>query len=334
MSNIDIKSKSTKERVMDILSNSQEKYISGEDISEKLGISRASVWKHINNLKKEGFDIESRSGMGYALKGKISNNLTPYEIKKNLNTEFIGQNIEYFETIDSTNMYAGKIANKSPEGTVVIANEQTKGKGRTGRRWISKEEEGLYFSLILKPEIAIVKASFLTQLAGAALVSAFENMGIDAKIKWPNDVILNGKKIAGILTEMSAEIDRIFYIVIGIGINLYNENFDDEIKEKASSLLKEGYKVSRKDFLQEFFKEFEAMYREFLCDNRNEVLDILRKKSAVIGKEIYVIDGKKRKKAKALNIDSYGNLEVRFEDGEEKTVFTGEISIRGLESYI
>ena len=332
MSNKDIKSKSTKEMVMDILSRSEEKYISGESISENLGISRASVWKHINSLKKEGFDIESKSGRGYILKGKTNNTLNTYEIKRNLKNQFIGQNIEYFGTIDSTNIYASKIADKSPEGTVIIADEQTSGKGRIGRKWFSKN--GIYFSIILKPEIELTRVSFLTQLAGAALLVALKNVGVDVKIKWPNDIILNGKKIAGILTEMSAEVDRIFYVVVGVGINLYNQKFDDEIREKATSILKEGYSIKKEKLLQEFFKEFEIMYQDFLCDKKERVLEILREKSAVIGREIYIISSGKSKKARALDIDSYGNLKLLLENGEYETVFTGEISIRGLESYI
>ena len=328
------KNKSTKEKVMDILSECGEKHISGEEISEKLGISRASVWKHINNLKKEGFDIESRSGTGYRLRGKTGDNLTPYEIKKNLDTKFIGQNIEYFETIDSTNIYAGKVAGKSKEGTVIISDEQTAGKGRTGRKWVSKQKEGIYFSLILKPEIPLIKASFLTQVAGAALTAAFEKMGVDVTIKWPNDIILNGKKIAGILTEMQAEIDRIFYIVVGIGINLYNENFDEEIIHKATSVLKEGHRIEREELLKNFFEEFEKMYVAFLEGDNREVLKKLREKSAVIGREIYVVNGDDRRKAEAKDIDDDGNLVVEFEDGKVETIFTGEVSIRGMESYI
>lgn len=330
----DNKKKSTKEKVMDILSNNTEKHISGEEISEILGISRASVWKHINSLKKEGFDIESRTGTGYILKGKTGDNLTPYEIKKNLNTEFIAQNVEYFTTIDSTNTYAGKIAEKSPEGTVIIADEQTAGKGRTGRNWVSKEKEGIYFSVILKPEIPVVKASFLTQVAGAALVSALNKLGVDAKIKWPNDIILGNKKIAGILTEMSAEIDRIFYIIVGIGINLYNTEFDDEIASKATSILKEGYKLDREDILKNFFDEFEKMYLDFISGKTEDIIKILVGKSVVVGKEVYIVNGSNKEKVTAVDIDGDGNLVVESEGGEKKTVFTGEISIRGLDSYI
>ena len=189
----ELKPSSTKEKVIDILLNSKEEYISGESISQKLGISRASVWKHIKSLKKEGFDIESKSGSGYILNGKKDRRLTPYEIKRNLESSFIGQNIEYFKTIDSTNKYAARIAEKSAEGTLVIADEQSAGRGRLARKWVSKDGQGLYFSIILKPKIELVKASFLTQVAGAALVKTFKSFGVKAEIKWPNDIILNGK---------------------------------------------------------------------------------------------------------------------------------------------
>lgn len=328
------KNKSTKEKVMDVLYLNKGKAVSGEEISEILGISRASVWKHINSLKKEGYIIESKSGSGYTLIGKTGEGLTSYDIKKNLDTAFIGQNVEYFETIDSTNSYAGNIAEKSPEGTVVVSQEQTKGRGRTGRKWISKEGEGIYFSVILKPEIPVVKASFLTQVAGCAIVETLVNMGIDALIKWPNDIILNGKKIAGILTEMRAEIDCISHIIVGIGINISGREFDEEIRKKATSIEKEGYKLDRCEFLQMFFTNFEKRYIEFINGESQGVLEILREKSAVIGKEIYLVNGSEREKAEALDIDENGNLKVKTESGEEKTVFTGEISVRGRDSYI
>ncbi|MEG0250764.1 MAG: biotin--[acetyl-CoA-carboxylase] ligase [Peptostreptococcus sp.] len=326
--------KTSKEQVLDILIENTSRHISGETISQQLGISRASIWKHINSLKKEGFEIESKSGIGYILTGKTDDSLTSYEIKRGLETNFIGQNIEYFKSIDSTNIFAKSIALKSDEGSVVISDEQVSGKGRTGREWISKRDEGVYFSIILKPNIPIMRASFLTQVAGAAMVSSLKKMGVESLIKWPNDIIINGKKVAGILTEMSAEIDRISYIVVGIGINLYNENFDKEIESKASSLKKEGYIIDKKEFLQTFFSEFENLYKKFLDGENKSTLSILREKSAVLNKYVYIIDGNQKIKVYAKNIDENGNLLAEKENGNIETIFTGEISIRGLESYI
>lgn len=326
--------KTSKEQVLDILIENMDIHISGESISQQLGISRASVWKHINSLKKEGFEIESKSGIGYILLGKTDSSLTSYEIKRGLETEFIGQNIEYFKSIDSTNTFAKNIAPKSDEGMVIISDEQSSGKGRVGREWISKENEGIYFSIILKPDIDIMNASFLTQVAGAAMVSSLEKMGVESTIKWPNDIIVNGKKISGILTEMSAEIDQISYIVVGIGVNLYNQSFEEEIESKATSLKKEGYDIDKKEFLQKFFLEFEDLYKEFLSGDKESTISILRKKSAVLDKEVYIIDRTGKIKVYARDIDENGNLLVEKENGSIETIFTGEISIRGLESYI
>ncbi|WAW15005.1 biotin--[acetyl-CoA-carboxylase] ligase [Peptostreptococcus equinus] len=324
----------TKDLIAEILLNNRDTYMSGESISERLNISRASVWKHINSLKKEGFIIESKNGSGYKLLSTPEKNFLQYELLQKLNTKYIGRNIHYFETIDSTNSQAKKIADKSREGTLIVSDEQTKGRGRIGKTWISKHDEGLYFSLILKPDIPIIKANFITQVAGASIIKALKNLGISATIKWPNDIILNSKKICGILTEMVAEIDKISYIVVGIGINLKAKSFDKTIQSIASSLLNEGYTINKVDLLVEFLKEFEYFYNEFLNYNFKPCLDLLRNNSAVIGKDIYIINKDKKTKVHAIDIDDNANLLIRYENGKIDTIYTGEISIRGLDSYI
>lgn len=327
--------KKTKEYIMELLLENNENYISGEYISEKLGISRASIWKGINTLKKEGYEIESKTGSGYKLiKKSNKDNFSTYEFIHNLNTSYIAQNIKFFKTIDSTNTYANQVAEKHDEGMVIISNEQTKGKGRTGKKWISKENVGIYFSMILKPNIPIIKASFLTQVAGASLCSALNQNNIDAQIKWPNDIIINGKKIAGILTEMNAEIDLINHIVVGIGINIYKNTFDNEISDVATSLENENFKVDKNKLLKNFFETFEELYNNFKNNSNEKTLKILRDNSAVIGKEIFLIKKGHKEKVFAENIDNDGNLIVKTKSGDIKTVFSGEISIRGLNSYI
>lgn len=327
--------KNTKEHIIDILIENKGRYISGEDISEKLGISRASIWKGIQALKKEGYDIDSKSGAGYTLIGKIEEQaMSPYEIKHKLNTKYIAQNIHYFESIDSTNIQASKISDKSSEGTVIIADAQTDGKGRTGKKWLSKQNAGIYFSIILKPDIPLFKASFLTQVTGAVIAETLGSLNIPCEIKWPNDIVINHKKIAGILTEMNAEIDRINYIIVGIGININANKFDDELSKTASSIENEGYIIDKIEFLRKFFELFETCYENFKNDDNKQVLKTLREKSAVLGKEIYVIKKGEKEICFAENIDDNGNLVVRNQFGLNETIFTGEISIRGLESYI
>ena len=163
-----------------------------------------------------------------------------------LNTDFIGKKIIYFDSIDSTNTHAKSIGNESEDGTVIISEEQTNGRGRVGRLWHSKKYEGIWMSIILKPDINPIEAPFITLIVGASVVRALNKLGIESYIKWPNDLIINGKKICGILTELSAEVDKVNYVVAGIGINVKSMEFDDEISNVATSIYKEGYKVTRR----------------------------------------------------------------------------------------
>lgn len=324
----------TREKVINILIDNSDKYISGEYISDILGLSRASVWKHIKALKTEGFDIESKAGHGYRLDHNKKKGLSSYEIKHQLKTSYMGQEVYYFESIDSTNIYANTIANQAPEGAVVVSKKQTQGKGRSGKIWVSDYDQGIYFSTILKPSIPISRASFLTQVAGAALATSLEKLGVACQIKWPNDLVLNGRKIAGILTEMRAEIESISYIVVGIGVNIGPKTFEESITTVATSLANEGYQIRDLDLLRTFFIDFEDLYEDFKKRDYSRILGILKDKSAVLGKEIYLIRDGQKDKVFAENIDEYGNLIVRNELGFLEEVFTGEISIRGLDSYI
>lgn len=324
----------TREKVINILIDNSDKYISGEYMSDILGLSRASVWKHIKALKGEGFDIESKAGHGYRLHRKEKKGLSSYEIKHQLKTSYMGQEVYYFESIDSTNIYANTIANQAPEGAVVVSKEQTQGKGRSGKVWVSDNDQGIYFSTILKPSIPISRASFLTQVAGAALATSLEKLGVACQIKWPNDLVLNGRKIAGILTEMRAEIESISYIVVGIGVNIGPKTFEESITTVATSLANEGYQIRDLDLLRTFFIDFEDLYEDFKKRDYSRILGILKDKSAVLGKEIYLIRDGQKDKVFAENIDEYGNLIVRNELGFLEEIFTGEISIRGLDSYI
>jgi biotin--[acetyl-coA-carboxylase] ligase len=324
----------TREKVINILIDNSDKYISGEYMSDILGLSRVSVWKHIKALQMEGFDIKSKAGHGYRLHRKEKRGLSSYEIKHQLKTSYMGQEVYYFESIDSTNIYANTIANQAPEGAVVVSKKQTQGKGRSGKIWVSDYDQGIYFSTILKPSIPISRASFLTQVAGAALATSLEKLGVACQIKWPNDLVLNGRKIAGILTEMRAEIESISYIVVGIGVNIGPKTFEESITTVATSLANEGYQIRDLDLLRTFFIYFEDLYEDFKKRDYTRILGILKDKSAVLGKEIYLIRDGQKDKVFAENIDEYGNLIVRNELGFLEEVFTGEISIRGLDSYI
>lgn len=324
-----------KNKIIEIILNTGDEFISGEELSKQLGISRAGIWKHIKTLKEEGYNIESVNKRGYRLSEKPVDLLTHQNICHDLHTKFIGNKIIHFQTIDSTNDYAKKIASEEKEGTVVISEEQIKGKGRLGRQWHSKSHEGIWMSVILKPEIMPYKAPFITLIAGASIVKALNDLGVETLIKWPNDIILNGKKISGILTELSAEIERVNHIVLGLGINVKTMEFSQEICDIATSLYKEGYKVSRVDIVRNILKEFERLYLDYINnDSREETLKVCRKYSAIIGKDIYLLNREGKEQVKCLNINEEGNLVVENNDKTIREIMSGEVSIRGIKGYV
>lgn len=267
---------------------------------------------------------------------KEDNDLLIYDnISYKLKTNIIGKKIVHFETIDSTNDYAKKIALKELDGTVIISEEQTKGRGRVERLWYSKYGEGILMSIILKPNIIPKNAPFITLIAGASIVKALNNFKIETNIKWPNDIIINNKKVAGILSELSAENDRINYIVLGIGINVKTTEFSQEIYEIATSLYKEGYKIPRVEIIRNILREFEELYLQYINENsRNSTLDICRKYSSIIDKDVYLIKGKEKELVRCLDMNKEGNLIVRTKENTIKEIISGEVSIRGVKGYV
>ena len=324
-----------RDKIIKIILDNKDNFISGEELSKQLGISRAAIWKHIKILKKEGYNIESVNRKGYRLVGDADDLLNPQNIYHNLKTDFIGKNIIHLETVDSTNNYLKKIGNEIEEGTIVISEEQTQGKGRWGRQWASKAKEGIWMSILLKPDIEPIKAPFITLIAGAAIVKALNNLKVPAKIKWPNDIIINNKKISGILTELSAEIERVNYVVVGIGMNVKNTKFDGELEDKATSIYKENYNLSRLEIITEVVYEFEKLYKDYIERNNNEeTIKICKEYSAVIEKDIYVIKGDDRELVKCIDINNEGNLVIRDSENNLREIMSGEVSIRGLKGYV
>src|SRR5690606_22693461 len=198
-----------KNKILEKLKNSGD-FISGQEISKEFHMTRAAIWKYINILREEGYNIESVPSKGYRL-SSLPDLLTYEEIKEYLNTDFIGRSVYYFDSIDSTNKKAKEIAIDESEGAVLIAEEQTQGKGRMGRSWVSPKSKGIWMSIILKPDLEPMKVPKLTLIGAAAVHKALDNMGIKTQIKWPNDILINGKKICGILTEMSGELNMVNY---------------------------------------------------------------------------------------------------------------------------
>jgi BirA family biotin operon repressor/biotin-[acetyl-CoA-carboxylase] ligase len=280
-----------RQSILDILQKNEEAWISGEQISSSLGISRTAVWKNINFLRDKGYEITSSSKLGYKfLSG--GKGIDEYKIKSNLKTRLIGQNsIFVYETTDSTNREAFKLASQGiSEGSIVIAENQSSGKGRLGRSWKSFPGQGIYLSIILRPPIAPSKASGLTIAAAVALSFTLDEFKItDHEIKWPNDILINGRKVSGILTEMKADPDSIDFIITGIGINLNipDESFPDEIKDIAVSVSNVyGAEIDRCAFLQSLLCNFEKFYFLFLDGGFPEIINIWKKRSEIINKKI------------------------------------------------
>lgn len=323
--------------ILSILKEYEGNFISGEDISQKLEISRSAVWKHINVLRKEGYVIESMPKRGYKLLSS-PDILTFEEIEPYLETTIIGKRIYYYDTLHSTNIKGKEIAINEPEGTVIIAEEQTKGKGRLGRDWLSPKGKGVWMSIILKPNMPPSEVAKLTLMGAAAVNASLDEVGIKSHIKWPNDIVIQGKKVCGILTEMSCELNMINYVIMGIGINvnLVKEDFSQELLDKATSLKEiTGRDLDRKELLANVLNHFELLYLPFKQGGDiSTTIDISREKSLLIGKEIRILRGDDERIGKALDIDDEGRLVVEYKDGTKEHVFSGEVSIRGLRGYI
>ena len=229
-----------KSKILKELKNADD-YISGQQLCERLGVSRTAVWKHIKALRAEGYEIDSVTNKGYKLMME-PDLLTKEEVASCLHTKWLGKDLHCYETMDSTNLEIRRLAEAGAgHGTVAITEEQTMGNGRRGRSWLAEAGAGIAMSFLLKPQIEAQNSSMLTLVTALAVNEAIcETTGIRAKIKWPNDIIVNGKKICGILTEMSLQMDEINYIVVGLGINVNIDHFPEDLSDKATSLQIEG----------------------------------------------------------------------------------------------
>lgn len=326
-----------KKEILKLLKSNKDGFVSGGDISTSFGVSRTAIWKCINQLKDEGYEIESMSKRGYRLLS-CPDKLTYEEIESSLKTEKFGRTIIHFDSLDSTNVKAKELAEGSVDGTVVISEEQTNGKGRLGRNFISPKGKGIWMSIIMKPHIDPMKVSLLTQIAAAAVNITFSNMKIESLIKWPNDIIINNKKVCGILTEMSSELTMVNFVVMGIGINVNVDanDFDDETSKSATSLkLEMGKKINRKILVAGILNNLECLYKDYIDkDDIEESISICREKSILIGREIRVIKRGIAIKARALELKKDGSLVVKYENEKCEALVSGEVSIRGIERYI
>lgn len=319
-------------RILELLRR-QEGFLSGEDIGRELSITRAAVWKGIKKLREEGYEIEAVTNRGY----RLTNPETMYnkrELEQGLKTKTMGQTIYFYEETDTTNNRARELALEgASEGTLVVAEKQTAGRGRRGKVWESPLGTGIWMSLVLRPQIMPAEASVLTLLCGLATAEAIEaETGLSAGIKWPNDILINGKKAVGILTEMDCEMSEVHFVIPGIGINVNTASFPPEIAEIATSLYLEcGKTVSRRRLVHKVLERLEEHYETFLrTGSFAAMLEDYRKHCITLGKEVHVL-GREPFFAEALDITPEGELLVRRADnGKEEVVFSGEVSIRGV----
>lgn len=311
-------------------------YVSGQDLCEKFGVSRTAVWKAVNQLKEAGYEIESVQNKGYRLVAS-PDTVSEEELKSIRKTEWIGQEIFYFPVLDSTNTKAKQLAEEGyPSGTLVVAEQQDAGRGRRGRGWASPRGVGIFMTLMLKPDILPNNASMLTLVAALAVAAAIRKCtGRPAGIKWPNDIVMNGKKVCGILTEMSAQIDYVNHVVVGIGINVHNESFPEDIAPTATSLyLETGVHYRRAALIEEIWEQFERYYAVFL--QTQDLSGLVKEYEAHLvnmHQSVRVIDPKEPFEGRAMGITPRGELMVDTWESR-RLVSAGEVSVRGIYGYV
>ena len=321
---------SVKERLLPLLQTCSGNFLSGEDAAKLLGVSRNAVWKAVSALKKEGYNIEAVTNRGYRLKdcGDI---LSPAENEKNLTTLKGKLDIEVKETVTSTNaLLKEKAALGAPEGTVLIALSQTAGRGRFTRKFFSPADSGIYMSILLRPRIPAESATLITTAAAVAVAEAAEKIsGRKTGIKWVNDVLIDGKKICGILTEASLNIEsgELDYAIPGIGLNIYEpENgFPDEIKNIAGAILEERGSGNKSRLAAAVLESFFKYYKDI---SERTYLNSYRERCIVLGKQINVLSSDGTRPATALDIDENCRLRVKYSDGKEEVLSSGEVSIK------
>ena len=311
-------------------------YVSGQELCERFKVSRTAVWKAIGQLKKEGYQIEAVQNRGYLLaEGKEL--FGQHELESRMNTKWAGHPVRFYDALGSTNLQAKVDAeNGAKEGTLIVADMQTAGRGRKGKAWSSPAGTNAYFTLILKPEFDVALSSMVTLVMGLAVAEGiWEACGVEAGIKWPNDIVAGGKKLCGMLAEMSVEREYIHYVVMGVGINVGKQDFPPEIADIATSLWAEcGKKVSRAGLIACVMKAFEECYASFLKEGN--LSGLVERYSALLvnkDREVLVLDPKGEFRGMSLGINDTGELLVKREDGTITEVYAGEVSVRGIYGY-
>ncbi len=312
-------------------------YVSGQELCERFKVSRTAVWKAVGQLKKEGYRIEAVQNRGYLLIPEREL-FGQHELESRMNTEWAGHPVRFYDTLESTNLQAKLDAEKgAEEGTLIVADMQTAGRGRRGRTWNSPAGTNVYFTLILRPRFSVELAYMVTVVMGLAVAEAIREIcGVEAGIKWPNDIVADGKKICGMLAEMSVEREYIHYVVMGVGINVGKQEFPEEISGTATSLWELcGDNVSRAGLVCGVMRKFESYYGSFL--QAGDLSGLVERYDSLLvnlNREVRVLDPKGEFAGTARGVNRKGELLVETEDGRVTAVCAGEVSVRGVYGYV
>lgn len=321
---------SPRQTILQLLTSQPETYVSGQEISERLGVSRTSVWKHIQSLREKGYAIDSVSNQGYRLR-MVPTGFITEEILRNLRTQTLGKEIVFFTEVDSTNTQAKQHAAEHPEGTIFLAEAQNGGRGRLGRNWSSEPGKGIWCSVLFKPQVRPAAASQFPLITAVAIAQALRKLDIPAHIKWPNDLLINGKKICGILTEMGAELDQINYLVVGFGLNVKHQltDFPVEIQNIATSLeIASGRTIDRVQLLCEILYQLEQRYLQFLAEGFEPIRQDWKAYTCTLGRDTTISRfNQPPLRGKALDLNSDGTLLLELPDGQVISVISGEIPL-------
>ncbi|MBE6910730.1 MAG: biotin--[acetyl-CoA-carboxylase] ligase [Ruminococcaceae bacterium] len=331
----------SKESVLKLLQSCSGKYLSGEGISDQLGITRAAVWKAVNGLRRDGYEIEARKSQGYRLM-EAPDRLSETEIRAKMGeTKLVGRKLVCFETIDSTNSYLKRAASEGVvDGAVAVASAQTGGRGRRGRRFESPAGKGVYLSVLLRPPVEPSHLLPITGFGAVAVCNAVERVaGVRPQIKWANDLVLGGRKLCGILTELSMEGESgaLQYAIMGIGVNVSQtwEDFAGDLADIATSLdLETGKAISRAALAAAIIEELDALYMALLRHRMQPYLDAYRRDCLTIGSEVQLLWEDVHEKVLATGVDDELGLQVVRQNGVQETIRTGEVSVRGLYGYV
>lgn len=320
-----------RKKLLDAFTEHDGEYLSGQYLADLIGCSRTAIWKHIEDLRSDGFQLEAVRRKGYRIV-KTPDQVTANEIRLGLKTQFIGQQIHHKETVDSTQKIAHLLGlENAPEGTVVIADEQTSGRGRMEREWYSPKNTGVWMSIILRPEIPLPKTPQLTLLTAVAIVQAIEDCTeLQADIKWPNDILLNGKKVTGILTELQAESDRVHAVIIGIGMNINQKELDfpSQLESIATSLSIEKQEfVNRADVIRAVFHRLEKLYLLYLEKGFAPIKLLWESYAISVGRKVTARTLSNTLHGVALGITDDGVLKIEDEDGQIHHIYSADIEV-------